>query len=241
MSDDKANDELVRGLKDVERKRRTRALVIGGVVAAASVLAFVLSIAFSDQLFQPELDVESGEKEVIAETNDPQCRGFIADVTAVGADYQKLEPELRKSLLSDSVETIEKLVADVEGLRERLKAARVTADDADFRFDNSRSEVNDWFRYTQNELHLLQKVGRERVDALQSKSGPDAGTVVAEAPGKDGEKSKKTPEERLEGAALAANEAFEKFRVWHTGGLHPCGKAAEGEQPWSEAEAKAQP
>ena len=239
MTQDKGNDDLIGGLREAERARRNRVMIVGGLVAAIGILAFVLSVVFSDQLFQPKLDVQSGEKDVLADTNDPQCRDFIAQVTEIGERYQALEPQLGDQLLGDSPEAIEKLVAQIEALREELKAAKTVADAAELRFDNSSGEVNDWFRYTQNELHLLQKVGTQHIEALKMPKAPDAGTVVEEPAAKDEQKSTKTPQQRLEGATLATNEAFEKFRVWHTGGLHPCGKAAEGETPWSPAPATA--
>jgi hypothetical protein len=236
MTDENREDEVIGGLRAAERQRRTRALLAGAVVALLSVGAFVISFAFKDELFQPEIDIEEGEEEVIADTNDPQCRGFIANVTAVGGDYVDLEPKL-DGLLGEDPEQIESLIAQLQVMRERLDAAEQKSADANLRFDNSRTEVDDWFAYIDNELSLLQKVGHERIAELKpaaEETAPDAGTVVEEG---ETEKSKsdKTLRERLDGATLAANEAFQKFRVWHTGGLHPCGPADEGETPWQPA------
>lgn len=205
------------------------------------IAAFAASVLFSDAIFQPEIDIESGERDVLADTNDPQCREFIDRVTAIGNKYQALEPELQAGILGSDRAEIERLIAALESLRSRIADTKPLAAEAELRFENSRSEVNEWFRYILNELHLLQRVGRERLAALPPVETPDAGTVVDhvgeqendEAEEKEEPKSTKSPEERRDGALLAASEAFEQFRVWHTGGLHPCGKASEGETPWT--------
>ncbi len=228
MSNNQGDDELFDRLQANERSRRNRALAIGVAVAVLCVAAFVLSVVFKDTLFRPELDVEEGEANVIEDTNDPQCRAFIADITSIGKDYVALEPKL-DALITDDATAIAELVAQLDELKVRIDAARENATDANLRFDHSRREVNEWFRYVDNELTLLQRVGTER-RAMLAVEQPDAGTVV-----EDGvhEKSKKPMPERLSGATLATSEAFQKFRVWHTGGLHPCGAADEGETPWA--------
>lgn len=228
MSTKDPDDELLERLQAAEKKRRTRAVAIGALVALVCVGGFVLAFVFNDQFFRPELDVESGEKEVIEDTNDPQCREFIADITSVGKDYMELEPEL-DALIGQDTEKIATLIEDLETLKSRITAARETSQEASLRFDNSRREVNEWFRYIENELTLLQRVGRDKLAELQIDQ-PDAGTVVDDGRPKT---SDKPMPERLSGATLAANEAFQKFRVWHTGGLHPCGAADDGEMPWA--------
>lgn len=235
MSSKDPDDELLERLQAAESKRRTRAMVIGALVALVCVGGFVVAFVFNDQFFRPELDVESGEKDVIEATNDPQCREFIADITAIGKDYTELEPQL-DALIGTDASVISARVEDLESLKARIKAARETSVEANLRFDNSRSEVNEWFRYIDNELTLLQRVGRDKLAELQVEQ-PDAGTIVDDGQPKT---SDKPMPERLSGATLAANEAFQKFRVWHTGGLHPCGAADEGETPWAPAEGAAE-
>jgi hypothetical protein len=229
MSEKQSDDNLVRSLEAAERARRSRAMLVGGLVVLIGVGGLGLSFTYRDEVFRPKLDVAEGEVDVIEDTNDPQCRAFIAEITAVGKDYVEIEPRLTDKMLGDDVATIEGLVKDLEGLKVRLVEAREKSQDAELRFDDSRSEVKEWFRYTDNELTLIQRVGTDRVGEL-AVAQPDAGTLV-----EDGqvEKSKKPMPERLSGATLAANEAFQKFRVWHTGGLHPCGAADEGETPWA--------
>lgn len=229
MTQKQQKDDLIVGLEQAERARRRKTMLVGAIIAFAAAAAFALSFTFREELFQPKIDIESGEEEVIELTNDPQCREFIAKITAAGMSYRSLEPDLQSQLLGDDVSTIEERVEDLEALKERVAAARELSAEANLRFDHSREEVNDWFAYVDNEFTLLQNVGREQITALQPADVPDAGTLV-EDPNKP--TSEKTPQERLDGATLAANEAFEKFRVWHTGGLHPCGAADEGETPW---------
>lgn len=232
MSSRDPEDELLERLNATEKARKTRAMAIGATVAVLCVGGFGLAVEFKDTLFRPELDVESGEENVLEDTNDPQCRAFIADITLIGKDYVELEPKLDDLLGSDQAK-IEGLTEEVEVLKSRIQAARETSTEANLRFDNSRTEVHEWFRYIDNELTLLQRVGRDRIGEMSAQQ-PDAGTVV-----EDGvpNTSEKPMPERLSGATLAANEAFQKFRVWHTGGLHPCGAADEGESPWAPEEA----
>lgn len=228
MGNNQTDDEMLERLHEAERARRKRALAIGGGVAILGIAGFVLSVVFKDEVFRPELDVESGEVNVINDTNDPQCRAFIADITLIGRDYVELEPKLDQLIGADS-EAIGGLVEDLEELKTRIGAARETSKEANLRFEDSSREVNEWFRYIDNELTLLQRVGRDHIAELNAEK-PDAGTVVED--GKPATSTKPMPE-RLSGATLAANEAFQKFRVWHTGGLHPCGAADEGETPWA--------
>lgn len=228
MSQKETDEELFARMQEAERVRQRRALLSGAVVALVVVGGFALSFMFSDEMFRPELDVDAGEQNVIGDTNDPQCRGFIADITAIGADYTAMEPRLTQ-LNGDDVAAIDALVGELEELKKRLAAAREVSGEANLRFDGSAAELRDWFRYVDNELTLLQRVGSDRKTELGAVA-PDAGTVVESG---QPEKSKKSMPERLSGATLAASESFQKFRVWHTGGLHPCGPADEGETPWA--------
>ncbi len=236
MAEEPKDQELLSALREAESKRRRSVMIGAAVILVFVVLSVVLSVTFSDEIFQPKIDVEDGEQDVLADTNDPQCREFISLVTEIGKDYEAIEPALQDELLGNDRAEIERLVAELDDLKERLEKAYEVSTQAELRFDESRSDINDWHRYIQNELHLLQRVANERLEALPKAEVPDAGTVVDNvAPEKpaDEPKSEKTPQERLDGATLAANESFQKFRVWHTGGLHPCGKAAEGETPWA--------
>lgn len=228
MSNNQPDDELFERLHAAERKRRTHAIVIGLLVATVCIGGFVLAFMYKDTVFRPELDVESGEREVLSDTNDPQCREFITDVTMIGRDYVELEPRL-DALIGDDPATTQALIEELESLKQRIAAAGETSREANLRFDNSRREVKEWLRYIENELTLLQRVGRDKLAEL-AVDQPDAGTLVDDGTTK---KSDKPMPQRLSGATLAANEAFQKFRVWHTGGLHPCGPADEGETPWA--------
>lgn len=216
-----ADEELFERLAAVERKRRRRVLTIGVVAVAVMIGVVALSFTFRNTIFQPKMDVEAGEREVLTQTNDPQCRAMIADVTAIGRDYSALEPTL-DVLLDGEADEIAARDSDLEALKARVAAAKKDAVHAELRFDNTRTELNEWFDYVDNELTLLQRLGADRRAELE----PDPEAEEA-AP-----RSTLTPKERLNGATLATSEAFQKFRVWHTGGLHPCGAASEGEVGW---------
>ena len=221
--------ELLERLEEVESARRTRALIVAAIVAIVLGGGLVFVFTFSETFFRPELDVESGEEEVLSATDDPQCRGMITQITTIGSDYKELEPKL-DALIGDDQAEIERLIDELDALKRRIEDAKALSKDAALRFDDSPKQLRDWFKYIDNELTLLQRVGGDRLAQLRV-DVPDGGTLV-ETGGKP--VSTKPMPERLSGATLAANEAFHKFRVWHTGGLHPCGEAAEGEKPWAE-------
>ncbi len=269
MTDDKLDEkdqELMDSLAKAERSRQTRALATGGLIAGLLVTLGILAVLFSDVFFQPELDIAGGEEDVLAETNDPQCRGFIEKVTKIEADYRALETDVESLMGTDDPEKLKSLRSSIGELRARIDRQEKASADANLRYDESRGELDAWFGYIDNELSLVQDLVSWRLEEIgaadpvapkeEAAEGADAGTPMAEADGDAGaaevvhvaEKpdatptgaarvraSKKTPKELHEGSMLAVHEAFQSFRVWHTGSLHPCGKAEEGEEPWAPA------
>lgn len=275
MAEQERSDEelqgLMGGLAKAEKSRRTRALIIAFVITGVLGGTGVLAVLFSDTFFQPELDIESGEKDVLAETNDPDCRGFIGKVTVIEADYRALEPSVAAMMKTEDPAELRKVRSVVASLRKRIDKQEVASQDATLRFDTSRKELDDWFDYIDNELSLVSDLAAYRLEQLgeplelgeaDAAGSPDAGEAGAGTPAEGAvneeadagagevvhveakpagrptgaarvKASSKTPTELHEGSMLAVHEAFQSFRVWHTGSLHPCGQAADGEDGWT--------
>ena len=193
------------------------------VVAAILV---VVTFWLRDDIFGPPVDVAQGEQAVAALTNDPQCRTMIEKVTALGIEIVSIEEPVRKAMKVvpyDSVSgaTWEKAIAD---FRKKLEIERERTAGASLRFENSRREVEAWFRYVDNEMVTLNRIvedARKEVERGQEVEHGKVGTA-------------KTHDQRLEATFLAVHDAFQSFRVWHgqADTLHPCGAADEGEDGW---------
>lgn len=234
-------DEIVTRLEAREKKSRRKTVIVTALVLIPAILAVIFAWMYRDQVLAPQLDIEGGEKEVLAETDDPQCRSMIASVTQVGEDFRARHAAIEKRILGDDPEALATIMSDVGELRDRLERAEVESGDANLRFDTSREELDRWFAHVDNELRLLSELADERLaevePAEESAEEGEEGTEGAEDEDTEAEAPKpastKTPEERRDGALLAVDDAFESFRVWHTGSLHPCGAADEDEEGWT--------
>src|SRR5690554_4191719 len=89
-------DELRATFVRAESRRRRRALLGGVLVLAALVGFFWLMMTHGETTFGTS--VEKGEQDVMAETNDPVCRGVIADVTETGKRFFEKEGDIERSL-----------------------------------------------------------------------------------------------------------------------------------------------
>lgn len=271
-TDDGDVQELMDGLAKTEKSRQRRALFIGLSIAGLLAAIGTLAVLYSDTFFRPELDIAGGEEDVLAETNDPECRGFIEKVTAIEADYRGIEPMVERMMTSDDSEELREIEKTTDRLRARLDKQEVASLDAKLRFEESRGELDDWFSHIDNELELVGDLAAFRlrqIGAVEPGEGEgtavdaDAGSAEGGASDSDasdsgaggtneGEvvhveakpegnptgaarvaSSSKTPKELHEGSMLAVHEAFQSFRVWHTGSLHPCGQADEDETGWT--------
>ncbi len=245
-------EEVLASLEKAEAERRKKGIIYGLSALIAAVAAFAFIFFFHDQFFQPDMDVASGEQEVIEKTNDPQCRGMIADVQDLSDRYFKLEPTVDEKLLGDDPEAIQEIRDEIARLQQRLDEIAESSEDANLRFDESRQQLDEWFDYVEVELGFLDRLAEERLAELSeaklkeegeaAKKGGDQseaeeaaqGVVVKKGGDKKDkpEKTQKTPKQRKDGALIAIHDAFQKFRVWHSSSMHPCGAADEGEEPW---------
>lgn len=242
-------EEVLASLEKAEAERRKKGIIYGLSALIAAVAAFAFIFFFHDQFFQPDLDVASGEQEVIEKTNDPECREMIADVQDLSDRYFKLEPTVDEKLLGDDPEAIQEIRDEIARLQQRLDEIAESSEDANLRFDESREQLDEWFDYVEVELGFLDRLAEERLaelseaklkeegEAAKKEADQQAepeGVVVKKGSDKEEaeEAPKKTPKQRKDGALIALHDAFQKFRVWHSSSLHPCGAADEGETPW---------
>lgn len=237
-------DEIVTRLEAREKESRRKTVIVTALVLIPAILAVIFAWMYRDRVLAPQLDIEGGEKEVLAETDDPQCRSMIASVTQVGEDFRARHAAIEKRILGDDPEALNTITSDIVELRDRLERAEGESGDANLRFETSREELDRWFAHVDNELRLLSELADERIAELeQAEESDEEGDEGPE--GEEGAEDKeseagapkpastKTPEERRDGALLAVDDAFESFRVWHTGSLHPCGAADEDEEGWT--------
>ena len=225
MSDNTTNSNSETPLAGETKRKVTILVVAVGLIFTFSVIGY-----FALQDAGKDIDVETGEKEIAEATDDPQCRAYIAAVTNIGRDF-KADDALGGKMLSDQAEQVADAKLQFSAFKARLEKSKEGISESNFRFEESEEQLSDWYKAIDTELKLVNLLLNERLEKLAPEQKDAAeGTVVAE--GKKW-KSKKTPEERRDGALLAINEAFQSFRVWHSGGMHPCGSAAEGETPWT--------
>lgn len=260
VSDDSPEfDRMLDSIEKAESARRRKGIIyfLIGLVIAAGI--FALAFIFRDEVFGPAVDIEEGEEEIIAKTDDPQCRDMIAQVQDLSERYFKLEPQIEEKLLSDDAEAIQQIRDEIARLQQRLDEIEEFSGTANLRFDESRAQLKEWFDYVELEFSFVDRLAREQLAKLKEEAEPakDEGQAKEEGAAKEGEgvvvekseaakkkeaaevaKNKKTPEERKQGALVAIHDAFQKFRVWHSSSLHPCGEADEGETPWRPAEGK---
>jgi hypothetical protein len=262
-------DEMVSSFEKAESQRRKKGMIylLVGLMIAGGV--FLLAFVYRSEVFGPPIDVEQGEEEILAKTDDPQCRDMIAQVQDLSARYFKLEPTIDEELLGDDAEAIQGIRDEVARLQQRLDEIEEFSREANLRFDESSQELKEWFDYVELELSFVDRLAKERLAALKAAESSelkvDAGTAKTEDTSKtsEGEQegvvvekseatkkkekqerekaaaNKQTPKERKEGALIAIHDAFQKFRVWHSSSAHPCGAADEGETPWRPAKQEA--
>lgn len=206
-----------------EAQRRKRGLMIafGALVVAA--LVVLVGKTFGDQDVEATLD--KSEQDVLAKTNDPQCRELIAQVEALSARYREVEPKLTQGLLSPEVPTRLGALDTITSLRDAIKAQETASQAANLRYPQSRQELDEWFKYVDSELGVLVMANQTWQSLNDAVTEEDKAKALAKAP-------KQSPESLRDGATLALYNAFKSFRVWHSAALHPCGAADPGETPW---------
>ncbi|TXD32772.1 hypothetical protein FRC96_16395 [Lujinxingia vulgaris] len=214
---DAALDEL----RAEEHRRLLRTAVLTLIIASA--LGFVAwwMATNTDTLFRPNLQVEAGEQEVLAVTNDPVCRGIIDDVTQLAADYEEREIFIEENVLGDEESEVDQVRETAAAFRSRHREVSERVEDAVLRERVSRRQLNDWFGFMDNEFRILEEMADRRLKELRGEELPAPEGAWDNMPA------------LRDRVLLTIDENFHAFRVWHQVGLHPCGAAPEGVTPWA--------
>lgn len=216
---------------EARRKAKGAKLFAGTIVGAMFVIGLGYTIGGG---FSTSVPVEKGEKETLSQTNDPQCRSMIDRVTALKKDFQVLELNMESDLLGDSTQKVNTLRKQIGDLQGKVKAEAKSSQRATLRHDDSRKQLDTWFTYLDGELATLDRVAQTQLKVLDAKAkGETYIPLKKKTKRRPNAKPPKTLEQKRDAAVLAIYDAFDKFKVWHTAGLHPCGAASEGETPWT--------
>lgn len=223
-------DQLLLALRRGELRRR----LMGALGALALLVAVVLGVqAFVNRGKDARINlpVEEGEEEVLSRTNDPACREMIGQVGAIGKDFFALEADIEAKLLGEDPEAIGEVQARLGALGERLGQAEGLAREATLRFDTSRAQLDRWFPHMRQWIKAFEALGEERLQALGAKGAPAAavGGTADAGPEVDGGAPTTLEElvQRRDRGLVIVHDDFERFRVWHTSGLHPCGAKSD--------------
>lgn len=250
--DDEELAGMVSSIRRSERRQRVRvALYAAAVVVVAAVVVYAF-FTYRDEFFVPKVDMDEAGKVAWEKTNDPQCRTMIEDVTVIGEDFREYESFVEENVLGDDPDDIREIKSRMEAFKARLNKAEELSEKAELRYQDSADQLDDWFDYVDTEIGFVERLADERLAQLEresaaqgsdatsgeSSSESDVGGIVVHSPDAsvdkagDDDKPEKTPRERRDGALVALDSAFQSFRVWHSANAHPCGAAADDEQPW---------
>jgi hypothetical protein len=244
--EDEELEGMMSSIRKAERRQRVRAALYGLAVVVLAVVAVYAFFTYRDELFVPKIDMDEAGQEAWEKTNDPQCRTLIEQVTAIGKDFYEYESFVEAHLLGDDPDKIREIKRRMESFKARLNKAEKLSDEAELRYDDSARQLDEWFDYVDMEIGFVERLADERLAYLEREqareASGDAGTsadsgIVVYSPDaaeleQKRDKPKQSPEERRDGALIALHDAFQNFRVWHSANAHPCGAAAEGEEPW---------
>lgn len=243
-----------------ERARKRKIFMLALIVVAGGLAVFFGSILYRDNRLTSNVDLDKIDSKVAERTNDPQCRDLIDQIDTLSARYFKLESQLETKLLGDDLNAHNEIRDEIARIQQRLDEISEFSLQANLRFDESRTQLDEWFDYVALELTFVDRLAREQIAKLKpsaeavhagqdaADARPDngktdngeAGVLVAE--GRDAQKTEEkqaptqTPAERKQAALVALHESFQNFRIWHSASAHPCGAADDDETPWKPAE-----
>lgn len=243
-------DASVEQFHRLERARQRRALLLALLVIGVAVSVFLSAVIFRGDLFDSGVDVAQIDQRIAAQTNDPACRAMIDRVTQLGERFSELEPTMDQKLLGGDDQALHDIREEIARMQQQLDETAEASQKANLRYDESREQLDDWFKYVATEFGFLDRLAAEQQAHLSAarqaaeteatdaprpddtSKTPDAdadkGVVVAggTAPTANAAKpATQTPLERKQGALVAIHDSFQKFRIWHTAGAHPCGAA----------------
>lgn len=244
-------NEALEGLQAIESSRRTKGAILGiGALVLVGLSVFAI-YEFSTFLFRPDMSIEQGEQELLDKTDDPQCRELIARMSEIRETFFGLEADIEEVVADGTGERRRKIADKLDELVTRLDEAESLSHRANFRHENTESDVDRWFQYTRDQLIAIRDlvapeaygdVGVGGDDGAEeptpgSTGGGDAGD--GDAGSTDAGKGRSVVS-RMGDMLFNTHRSFEKFRVWHSSErfAHPCGDADEMEEPWRPPEGK---
>lgn len=227
MSQENQDKELGAIARAEHRRRKQALMVLIAVIAAGALVVFLGKTLGSKGV---EASIEKSEQEVIQKTNDPQCRALIDEVSAIEREFRAEEVAISADLLSEDEAKAAAVLDKIKALRAKLSAQQEASLKVNLRYDETRQELETWFKYIDNELDTLAQAAAKQ-KAL--KAIPEDGVEVKLTKKGKPTAPEKSPQELRDGATLAIYNAFKSFKVWHSATMHPCGAADEGEVGWT--------
>lgn len=208
-------DELAEEFRKAESGRMRKLIGLSAVVLALFVGGAVYLVTQGSGIFRPNLDVEAGEDEILAATNDPLCRGILDDVMAAGADFRERQDLFIDAMLSNDEAQVDQVYETATAFRSRMEAIAERIDDAVLRERTAPRQMKSWFSKQDHEFELLQRLAQRQLQTLRGEEVEELGGLWQDPP------------ELRDAVLMTTTENFEEFRVWVASGGHPCGAAPE--------------
>ena len=211
------DDDLVEGLLREEKKRQRVVLLVTVVVLAVLAAGIGWLATSGSGLLGPRLDVEGGEAELAALSNDPVCLGILAGVAELTGDWSEREGAMEAGVLGDDEEAVEQVRETATAFRSRLAALAEDVDEAVLRDPGAPEQMRRWFENQDNEFRWLGELADRRLQELRGEEVEERGGMWAE------------PGDLRDRLMLTIDDNFQEFRVWVASTGYPCGAAPEGD------------
>ncbi len=224
--DDDLQDVLGQ-LDSVERRRKIRTAIVAVAVLLTVIAIFWWIGHHTEDFFRPNIDVEQGEQELLADTGDPVCRGMLAAIEEIHGDFAEREFDFEDGIWGDDEEQLDQLRETATAFRSRMDNISDDIDDAVFREEDISGhppvpeQVGEWFDNMDNEFRILEEMADRRLRMIREEDLAERGGMWED------------PENLRDTVLMTVNENFEEFRVWVSRGGHPCGAPPEGVEPWT--------
>lgn len=231
-SPDKLEQDAHEAIALAETHRKMRALKIFAVVLLGAGAFGAMGIYLGGGV-NASVPVEKGEEETLALTNDPQCREMIQRVGALKPMFKIVEAQVEADLLAEDPAKVDAVRVQMRDLKQSIAKEGELSQSATLRYEESRKELDAWFEYVQKEFDTLDRTGQKHLTKLAQKARGEVEVKFKKKKRRANQPPERTSTQQRDAAVVAIYDSFDKFRVWHTAGFHPCGAAAKGETPWT--------
>lgn len=221
-------EEVLGELGAAERSRKIRTALAGACVLLVVAGVFWWIGHHTEDFFRPNIDVDEGERELLEDTGDPACRGILAAIEEINADYVERELDFEDGVWGDDEAQLDQLRETATAFRSRMERVSRDIDDAVFREEDAPGhppvpeQVAEWFDNMDNEFRILEEMADKRLRMVRDEDITERSGMWED------------PEELRDTVLMTLDENFEEFRVWVDRGGHPCGAPPEGVEPWVE-------